>query len=226
MRCDQFERILEQQEQEYESLPKLALAHIEECEACRGLTLDLGAIRDVAMELGAEGIAPPEHMWAALRSQLEADGIIHDPQPAPQRANLGWWIALQRPAVAGAFLVLILVAVATIGYKQNSSQMAGRPQPALHEETSAVPSAESVFQDEVLTMGNDSIPGFQRQDAAVTDSIRRNLGIVNNFIVMCKDSVRKQPDNEMAREYLYGAYQQKAELLAMATDRGMTGGLQ
>jgi hypothetical protein len=30
----------------------------------------------------------------------------------------------------------------------------------------------------------------------------------------------------VAREYLYGAYQQKAELLATATSRSVTGGLQ
>ena len=67
---------------------------------------------------------------------------------------------------------------------------------------------------------------FQRRDAAVTDSIHRNLGIVDNFIVLCEKSVREQPDNEMAREYLYGAYEQKAELLATAMDHGTMGGLQ
>ena len=224
MRCDQFEQIFEQQE--YESLPQPALAHIEECEICRGLTLDLSAIHDIAMELGTEGIAPPEHIWAAVRNQLEADGIIHDSQPVPQRARLGWWSAFQRPAVAGAFLTLILVAAATISYRQDSSQMAGHRQLAIQQEASAVPSAEGVFQEEVLTVGNDSIPGFQKQDAAVADSIRRNLGIVDNFIATFEKSVREQPDNEMAREYLYGAYEQKAELLATATNRSTTGGLQ
>jgi hypothetical protein len=224
MRCDQFEQILEQQE--YETLPKPALAHIEECADCRALTLDFNSIHDVAMEMGAEGVAPPEYIWVALRNQLEAEGIIHDLRPAPQIARLGWWSAFQRPAVAGAFLSLILVAAATITYRQDFSQMAGHRQLALQQEVSAVPSAESIFQEEVRTVGSDSIPGFEKQDAAVADSIRRNLGIVDNFIVMCEKSVREQPDNEMAREYLYGAYQQKADLLATATSRTMTGGLQ
>ena len=224
MRCNQFEQILEQQDDE--PLSKSALAHIEECEACRGLALDLDTIHDFAMELGAEGVAPPEHIWGALRNQLEADGTIHDPQPVPQGTRLGWWSAFQRPAVAGAFLALALVAATTITYRQDFSQVAARPQLALQRVTSAVPSAESVFQEEMLTVGTDSIPGFQKQDAAVADSIRRNLGIVDNFIAMCEKSVREQPDNEMAREYLYGAYQQKAELLATATSRSITGGLQ
>jgi len=43
---------------------------------------------------------------------------------------------------------------------------------------------------------------------------------------MCEKNVREQPENEMAREYLYGAYEQKAELLAAAMDRSTSGGLQ
>jgi hypothetical protein len=37
--------------------------------------------------------------------------------------------------------------------------------------------------------------------------------------VLCEQSVRDNPDNPIAREYLYGAYQQKATLLAAAIDR-------
>ncbi len=113
-----------------------------------------------------------------------------------------------------------------IGYFSNFAQTAVNSQLTIQQEVSPVPAADSVFKEEVLTVGNDSIPGLQRQDTAVTASIRRNLQIVDNFIAICEKNVREQPDNEMAREYLYGAYQQKAELLATATNRSMTGGLQ
>jgi hypothetical protein len=206
-------------------LPEAAVAHINGCEACRALTADLGAIHDAAIELAAEEIAPPEHVWVSLRKQLEAEGIIHEPRSAPRSMKQGWWFAFQRPALAGAFLSFVLVAASLISYRGNPTQMAMHPQFAFKQEISTVPSAESVFKEELLTVGNQSIPGFQEQDAAVTDSIRRNLGIVDNFIDMCEKSVREQPDNEMAREYLYGAYEQKAELLATAMDHSMTGGL-
>ena len=104
--------------------------------------------------------------------------------------------------------------------------MAFHPQFAPDQEAPPILSADSVFKQESLSVGNDSIPGLQKRDAAVTDSIRRNLGIVDNFIALCEKSVREQPDNQMAREYLYGAYEQKAELLATAMNRGTTGGLQ
>jgi hypothetical protein len=140
--------------------------------------------------------------------------------------NAAWWAVFQRPAVAGAFLGLVLAAAATVGYLSNFAQTAVQTQLTPQQEISSVPSADSVFKEEVLTVGSDSIPGLQRQDTAVTDSIRRNLQIVDNLIAMCEKSVREQPDNQMAREYLYGAYQQKAELLATAMNRSMTGGLQ
>jgi hypothetical protein len=223
MQCHQLEQVLEQQVAG--PLPEAAVAHIDTCEACRALTADLDAIHNAAIELGAEEIAAPEHVWISLRKQLEAEGIIQEPRSAPRSMKQGWWFLFQRPALAGAFLSLVLVAASLISYRGNSTQMAMHPQFAVEQETSAVPSAESVFKEELLTVGNQSIPGFQKQDAAVMDSIRRNLGIVDNFIDMCEKSVREQPDNEMAREYLYGAYEQKAELLATAMDDSMTGGL-
>jgi hypothetical protein len=224
MQCNQLEQILEQQADG--PLPDLAVAHISACEACRALTADLDAIHNAAVELGAEAIAPPEHLWITLRNQLEAEGIIYEPRPAPQGVKHGWWFAFQRPELAGAFLSLVLVAAGLIGYSRNSTQMAVHPQYEFKLTASTVPAAESVFREELLTVGDENIPGFQQKDAVVTDSIRRNLNIVDNFIAMCEKSVREQPENEMAREYLYGAYEQKAELLATAMDRSTTGGLQ
>jgi hypothetical protein len=96
----------------------------------------------------------------------------------------------------------------------------------IEQEAQTVPSADSVFQAEQIAVNNVENPGFQARDAAVTASLRRNLSVVDNFIAMCEKSVREQPENEVAREYLYGAYQQKAELLATVTNRSTTGGLQ
>ena len=227
MQCEQFEQMLEQQDEG--ALAKPALDHLETCAACRALSADFAAIHDIALELATEDIAPPERVWISLRNQLEAEGLIHEQQEAPTSASAsepGWWAALQRPAFAGAFLGIVLAAASAVGYLSNAPQTAVQSQFAPQQEISSVPSADSVFKEEVLTVGNDSIPGLQRQDTAVADSIRRNLQIVDNFIAICEKSVREQPDNQMAREYLYGAYQQKAELLATATNRSMTGGLQ
>lgn len=211
------------------ALSELATAHINGCANCRSLTADLEAIHAAAIELGAEEIAPPEHVWITLRNQLEAEGIIHEPLPALESVRHGWWVAFQRPALAGAFLVLVLVAAGMISMMGNSMPTAGHltvsPQLDSKQSASAVPSAENVFKEEMMTVGYQNAAGIQAYDAEVTDSIRRNLNVVDNFIAMCEKDVREQPENEMAREYLYGAYEQKAELLAAAMDRSTMGGV-
>jgi len=227
MQCEQFEQILEQQDDG--ALPQPALEHLESCAACRALSADFGAIQGLALELDNEAAAPPERVWISLRNELEAERIIRLPEAAPRSASparTGWWAAVQRPAVAGVFLALLLAAASTVSFWSGVPQTAAHSQAVLPPETSPVPAADSVFKEEVLTVGSDTIPGLRRQDTAVTDSIQRNLQIVDNFIAMCEKSVREQPDNQMAREYLYGAYQQKAELLATAMNRSLPGGQQ
>jgi hypothetical protein len=222
--CEEFERILEQQDDA--GLPRPALAHIEDCEACRFLAADLTAIRDAAMELGAEELPVPERVWISLRNQIDAESLEGAQLPAATGLKAGWWSALQRPALAGAFLSLILSAAALVGYQSGSVPMAVHSPLAPLSESAPILSAEKEFKEESLAFGNASLAELRVQDAAVTDSFRRNLSLVDHFIAMCENSVREQPDNEMAREYLYGAYEQKAELLATAMNRNVTGGLQ
>src|SRR6266699_5243310 len=193
MQCNELEQILERQADG--PLPELATAHITGCVTCRSLTADLDAIHTVAIELGAQEIAPPEHVWIALRNQLEAEGIIHEPLPAIQSVKHGWWYAFQRPALAGAFLSLVVVAAGMISLMDNSTQPAGHltvsPQLEFKQNASAVPSAENVFKEELMTVGYKNTPGLQGYDAEVTDSIRRNLNVVDNFIAMCEKDVRE-----------------------------------
>ena len=99
MQCEQFERIL--QEQEIGGLPEPALAHLEDCEACRALSADFSSIQGIASELGAEAMAPPERVWISLRNQLEAEGLILDPLAAPRsvgHASVGWWTVFHDPS--------------------------------------------------------------------------------------------------------------------------------
>ena len=221
--CDELERILEQQDDT--GLPRPALAHIEECEPCRFLVADLTAIRDAGMEMGAEELPVPDRVWISLRNQIDAENLATSRQPAvPLKA--GWWTAFQRPALAGAFLSLVIAAAGLVGYQSCSVPMTVRSPLEPMTGSAQILSAEKDFQAESKAFGKVSLAELRMQDAAVTDSFRRNLRVVDEFISLCENSVREQPDNQMAREYLYGAYEQKAELLATAMNRNVTGGLQ
>ena len=50
--------------------------------------------------------------------------------------------------------------------------------------------------------------------------LQQNLKEIDDFIADCERHLKQAPQDEVAREYLYSAYQQKAELLAAMLDRG------
>jgi hypothetical protein len=53
---------------------------------------------------------------------------------------------------------------------------------------------------------------------AVDAALRQNLETVNQFIAECEQHLKQYPQDQLARDYLYGAYRQKAELLAAMLD--------
>jgi hypothetical protein len=71
---------------------------------------------------------------------------------------------------------------------------------------------------------NDQEPvatGMILSSASPVDaSLRDNLKKVNEFIAECERHLKEQPQDELTREYLSAAYQQKAELLSAMIERG------
>jgi hypothetical protein len=60
-------------------------------------------------------------------------------------------------------------------------------------------------------------------NSGVDVSLRENLDIVDKFIVDCEQRVKQHPQDDLAREYLTGAYQEKAELISVMMERGGSG---
>jgi hypothetical protein len=54
----------------------------------------------------------------------------------------------------------------------------------------------------------------------VDASLEQNLKQVDAFIADCERHLKQTPQDDLAREYLSDAYQQKAELLSAMMDRG------
>lgn len=217
MQCHEFEQILEQRAGE--GFPADAAAHVNDCVRCRAMVSDLEAIQTVARHWAAE-VEPPGHLWPALRAQLESEGLIRTPgrAAAPALGWLGgWWETLSRPALAGACLAFLLAAAVLVGVVGHLRQTPPAPS------TAAVQSATTSLDRQLASEERGTVQAMHQHDPAVTASLRENLDIVDNFIALCEKSVREEPRNDMAREYLYGAYQQKAELLAMMMDRDASG---
>jgi hypothetical protein len=215
MRCREFESVLEQASEQ--PMPAEATAHLKQCENCRSLTADLEAITAMARELSVPDEEPPARVWTQLRAQLVEEGIIRTPEfQHAEPARTGWFAGalswMRRPVMVAAYAaVMVLVAGVTWLHYQNVDDPNQFPQ-------SAVAAQNNLNKLEAQTMGD-----LQTIDPDANVKLRADLKIVNDFIAVCEKAVREQPKDETARQYLYGAYQQKSELLAAATEHSWTG---
>ena len=217
IQCAQFEQMLE--EQPDGPLSAGAAAHLQGCVDCRVLWSDIEAIRSAGLEWGKEEVEPPEYLWSSLRRQLESEGLIR--ARSTQRGWFSAWLgAAPRWTLAGASVSLLLIAAMMANYHQMSERKSAAVLPARMSISAATP--KLVAADLGKTLDGDVKRVFDslpEGNPGLASSLRENLGIVDNLIADCEKSVREQPDDAMARDYLYGAYEQKAVLLATATDR-------
>jgi len=218
--CDELERYREQEPDG--PMPASIAAHVAACTDCQALEADFRQIGAAALDLAQEEVAPPEWLWARIRTQLESEGRIRESEAARAPVSAAWWSVFQRPAFAGAVLAVALVAAGLVSVSSVSTTRIGTNASALLEPAPAV-TAESQSTGS-LDASEASIESLPERDPQVAEELHHDLGVVDNFIAVCEKSVREQPDNEMAREYLYDAYQQKAQLLAVAMDRRAVGG--
>jgi len=208
MQCKEVEVVLEQDG--WTPLPEGARAHVAACNSCQSLVSDLSAIVASAHLLPAE-VEPPARVWLALQAQLQAEGIIKT-RTAAERVS--WWQGFSdlfraRVLATAAVALLIVGAIAL--------QLQGPTAPTV---------ARSVYEDTSTALDQDEahLPSAQLANPSMVEaSLRQNLGIVDNFIADCERRVKEQPQDDLAREYLSGAYQQKAELLSALMETGGNG---
>lgn len=198
-------------------LPSGAVEHLTECPRCQAVVSDLEAIRTAGQQLAAPELSPPERIWVSLRVQLESEGLIRISRT--NRAAEGaerWWGMLRRPAMAGVVTSLLVVVIVLVGYFRHR----WRDQPSPESETASV---VGFLQKDLTAAADRTVSAMRTHDPAINASFRQNLRTVDDLIVLCEKSVRENPQSELGREYLYGAYQQKAYLLAVAADSNRGG---
>lgn len=217
MQCRDVEFVVEQEG--LAPLPEAAQAHVAGCSRCQGFVADLETIVSTAKEIPAE-LEPPARVWVSLRTQLELEGILKTPAIAAVDQQLSWWqgfgdLFRSRALATAAVGLLILVA----GIVELRKSPAGLPEgdANLAERASQIPFAHTakVLNDQEVDLRNIQLAST----SPVDDSLRQNLQQVDSFIADCERHLRANPSDELAREYLTSAYQQKAELLSAMMDR-------
>jgi hypothetical protein len=199
---------------EGERVPQVE-AHLRACAHCQGVAGDLEAIRRAGQQLGEVAVEPPPHIWTAVRARLVEEDLIREPSWTKRWTEwLGSRVpALPRPVVAGAYLALLLAAGVLISspriFQTNDSRWYNGTQATTALLSRTLDSAEG-----------HTLSALNARNPVVAASLHNNLALVDNYIQLCENSVREDPQNEAARDYLYGAYQQKAELLSEISERG------
>jgi hypothetical protein len=191
--------------------------HLASCARCRHLMADWMSLRIAARELGLDQPEPSASVWQMLDAQLRKEGIISSQSPPvfpPQRWGGTLPQFVWRPIFTAAYAAVLLVAGVLISSEiRHSSHLFSSQgtQVATVIEDSQVPSGET-----------EAFQSWSEPDPEITASLRQNLNVIDNDISLCKKSVRDEPQNELARDYLNDAYQQKAELLATMVERGVS----
>ena len=226
MQCKDVELVLEQEG--LEPLPEEARAHLVECRDCRNYIADLTSLVDAAKKLPSE-ITPPDRVWISLRAQLEAEGIIRTPADVVPVESASWWQSISaffRNRVLATAMVGILIAAAAV-FQIRSDRATPPLDPLKSVQTSPplaiqeVPSGEFAGTAQALNEQEPVATGMILASTSPVDaSLRDNLKKVNEFIADCERHLKEQPRDELTREYLSAAYQQKAELLSAMIERG------
>lgn len=187
-----------------------AEGHVKSCAVCTGLVADLKEISGQARLLAAAEEPGPE-VWTRIERSFEQEGLVRTEAPAPRRTL--WWGAGQSrwaiPVWAAAVAAMLL-----LGFELNTLRQAPATPPA--GLAVVKPPATLVDNDDLqlLSMVGKRSPGKRARYKA-------HLEAVNASIRDAKRSVEEDPANDLARERLIQAYDQKSALYEMAMTRSM-----
>lgn len=203
MQCKEVASVLEREG--FMPVPEAARAHLTGCSSCQSLVADLTEIVATAHLLPTE-VEPPARVWHSLKAQLESEGIIKAPG-----TRLAWWQGFSD------FLRTRALATVTVGFIIVAAIVIQLPQRVM-----APVEARNVYGEVAVTLNQDErglLNVAPVANSTLDASLRQNLEIVDNFIADCEERLKQQPDDDFSREYLNGAYQQKAELLSVMMER-------
>jgi hypothetical protein len=169
------------------------------------LELEMIASEAHALEATAE---PSPRVWNSIEIALRQEGLIRQPQREPsvvpllQRLRWAWMV----PVAAAVLVAGLYIAKPTV----KTSELP----PAPVQNTSPTTPAQSPEDQQV-------IEAVAKRTPAMRETYEANLRNVNAYISDAEQSVKSNPNDEQAEQYLMDAYQQKAMVYEMALDRSM-----
>ncbi len=193
--------------------------HLNECDECRALYDDLVRVRDAGAALPR--LDAPDRVWLQIAGRLRQEGRIRDvPRAAPVRRSYTAWLAAAAALVivaAGAALVLRrpTAAPATQTATTASAPAMGNAASTKSVETvqSEVDAAQQQFEKAIGDLEKVAKANQSALDPGTSQTIEKNLGIIDQAIAENRAAVKSEPASVAARETLFDALRQKVALL-------------
>jgi hypothetical protein len=190
-----------------------AASHLQTCPRCSTRMADLELIVSAAASLPE--LDPPEHVWTSLRNDLEREGLFGERKSLADRLR-DLVPALPRTALATAAISALAALLLVV------------PQAPLTELSFHAGNEGSRWNytqvHEQLANGEARADqDVHLRDPEVVASYHQNLALVDNLIGECQKKMNEDPNDELARQYLVTAYQQKADLLNAISEREALG---
>ena len=217
--CQQFEAELEAY-WEGEARPFVA-SHSQGCPSCAGLLADVESIRQAAQDLSQE--EPPRVVWANVHARLEAEGAFGVPVSG-WRQILAWRHFPHAVPLGVLSALVVLGSVLTLpstSFQGGSAWNDTASSPVVAQSEAAMPASEDGALARVVSELESS---FKASEASMAPDLKatyeKSLVSLDVSIRECLDSLRQEPRNTLAHDYLLAAYTRKAEVLSSALESG------
>jgi len=204
MTCNEFDRVLSELEGAYSPEQE---QHLQTCSRCSELVVDLNAISQEA-QLLAEDEEPNPRVWNRLAIALRQEGLIREPKHSPSPVRVAGWGHPWLVPLAASFLIMFgLLLYQRGGVEPRTVQV-----PATAVTANLQPEIMPAEQDQLLKI-------VEARSPALRAAYESDFRALNAYVRDAEQSARKNPNDEIAQQYLTNAYDERAMVYEMAMNR-------
>lgn len=204
MTCNEFDRVLTELEGGYSPEQEL---HLQTCSRCSGLVADLNAIsREARLLAGDE--EPNSRVWNRLEIALRQEGLIREPKHSPSRVRVAGWGHPWLVPLAASFLIMFGLLL----YERGGMEPRTVQVPATAVTANLQPEVMPAEQDQLLKI-------VEARSPALRAAYESDFRAVNAYVRDAEQSAQKNPNDEIAQQYLTNAYDERAMVYEMAMNR-------
>ncbi|HXW92703.1 MAG TPA: hypothetical protein VEK33_19300 [Terriglobales bacterium] len=213
MTCEEFRRVLPELEGDHTVEQE---EHLKTCSSCSDLVSDLNAISEEARLLAAD-LEPSPRVWNAIEIALRREGLIRDLEPQVVLSGS------RSPRPRFAWLTPVSIALVSAAVFFFVSQYPPRSTPGARQPAPSTPVASSVVEipeGSAIDADETQLLNFVASRApTMRAGYESDLRAVNAYIRDAETSVRDNPNDQIAQQYLMNAYEQRAMVYEMAMER-------